>query len=322
VLSAAGGNASSRSGFRGSRIASARVARAVFPPEQVALVKALACELPATHGLPLSRFSRAELHRLVIQRGLTEASASTIWRWLHDDALKPWQQRCWIFVRDLAFAERAGRVLDLYQRRFEGRRLRPDEYVICADEKSQLQALGRKHASLPAGPGRAARFEFDYQRNGTLAYLAGWDVHHASLFDRVEQRTGKDAFDRLVTDVMTVEPYASARTVFWIVDNGSSHAGNASIERIECEWKNARLIHLPIHASWLNQIELYFSIVQRKALTPNDFDSLEALAERLLAFGNHYREIATPFEWTFTQADLHDLLARIDAHQPQLRLAA
>jgi hypothetical protein len=154
----------------------------------VAEVKALACELPVTQGLPFSRFSRTELHRLVVERGLSEASASTIWRWLHDDALKPWQQRSWIFVRDPDFAEKAGRVLDLYQRRFAGRRLRPDEYVICADEKSQLQALGRRHASLPPAAGRAARFEFDYRRNGTLAYLAGWDVHHANLFDRVEDK--------------------------------------------------------------------------------------------------------------------------------------
>jgi hypothetical protein len=307
----------------GSRIGSAPVARAVFPPEQVAEVKALACELPKTHGLPLSRFSRSELHRLVIERGLTEASASTIWRWLHDDALKPWQQRSWIFIRDPGFAEKAGRVLDLYQRRFEGRRLRPDEYVICADEKSQLQALGRKHPSLPPAPrGRPGRYEFEYERNGTVAYLAGWDVHHANLFDRVEAKTGKEPFDRLVEQVMTVEPYRSAQTVFWIVDNGSSHAGNASIERIEGAWTNARLIHLPIHASWLNQIELYFSIVQRKALTPNDFDSLEALADRLLAFGGHYRQIAQPFEWTFTRADLDRLLARIDAHAPDLKLAA
>ena len=253
-------------------------------------MKALACELPATYGLPLSRFSRTELHRLVVERGLSDASASTIWRWLHDDALKPWQQRSWIFVRDPGFAEKAGRVLDLYQRRFEGRRLRPDEYVICADEKSQLQALGRRHASLPPAAGRAARFEFDYQRNGTVAYLAGWDVHQANLFDRVEATTGIDPFGRLVDDLMTVEPYASARTVFWIVDNGSSHAGQASIDRLEGAYPNLRLIHLPIHASWLNQIELYFSIVQRKALTPNDFDSLDALRKRLLGFGAHYRD--------------------------------
>jgi len=303
-------------------IVSVRAARAVFPPEQVAEVKALACQLPATHGLPLGRFSRTELHRLVIERGLSDASASTIWRWLHDDALKPWQQRSWIFVRDPAFAEKAGRVLDLYQRRFQGRRLRPDEYVICADEKTQLQALGRKHATLPPAPGRPARFEFEYERNGTLAYLAGWDVHHANLFDRVEDKTGIEPFGRLVEQVMTVEPYASARTVYWIVDNGSSHAGNASIERMQAKWSNARLIQLPVHASWLNQIELYFSIVQRKALTPNDFDSLDALAERLLRFSEHYRQIARPFEWTFSRTDLDRLLARIDAHQPQLPLAA
>ena len=188
-------------------------------------------------------------------------------------------------------------MLDLYQRRFEGRRLRPDKYVICADEKSQLQALGRMHASSPPAPGRPGRFEFEYQRNGTLAYLAGWDVHHANLLDRVEAKAGIEAFGRLVDDVMTVEPYASARRVFWIVDNGSSH-GQASIDRLEGAYGNLRLIHLPIHASWLNQIELYFSIVQRKALTPNDFDSLEALGERLLRFGDHYRAIARPFRWS------------------------
>jgi len=301
---------------------SARDVRAVFPPEQVAEVKAIACELPASYGLPLSRFSRAELHRLVIERGVTDASASTIWRWLHDDALKPWQQRSWIFPRDPCFAEKASRVLDLYQRRFQGRRLRPDELVVCADEKSQLQALGRRHSTLPIAAGRPALVEFEYRRHGTLAYLAAWDVHHANLFDRVEEKTGIEPFGRLVAQVMTSEPYASAHTVYWIVDNGSSHAGNASICRLEGAYENLRLIHLPIHASWLNQIELYFSIVQRKALTPNDFDSLDQLGERLLGFGQHYRQIAQPFEWTFTRADLDRLLAKIDMHEPQLALAA
>ncbi len=258
----------------------------------------------------------------MIERGVTDASASTVWRWLHDDALKPWQQRSWIFPRDPRFAEKAGRVLDLYQRRFEGRRLRPDELVVCADEKSQLQALARRHPTLPPAPRRPGLVEFEYRRRGTLAYLAGWDVHHARLFDRVEERTGIEPFGRLVAQVMATEPYASARTVFWIVDNGSSHAGQASIDRLESAHANLRLIHLPIHASWLNQIELYFSIIQRKALTPNDFDSLDALAERLLRFGEHYRQIAEPFDWTFTRADLDRLLARIETHERGLALAA
>jgi hypothetical protein len=260
---------------------------------------------------------------LVIERGVTEASASTIWRWLHEDAIKPWQTRSWLFARDPDFAEKAGRALDLYARVFEGKRLRPDEYVICADEKSQLQALGRRHETVPAGSGRPALVEFEYRRGGTLAYLAAWDVRHATLFDRVEQKTGIEPFGRLVERVMTTEPYASARRVFWIVDNGSSHAGQRSIQRMQDRWPNADLVHLPIHASWLNQIELYFSIVQRKALTPNDFASLDELAQRLLAFGDHYRQIARPFEWTFTRRDLERVLERIEGHgQPALQLAA
>ena len=110
--------------------------------------------------------------------------------------------------------------------------------------------------------------------------------------------------------------------MYLIVDNRSSHAGKASIRRLETAYANLRLIHLPIHASWLNQIELYFSIVQRKALTPNDFGSLDALAKRLLQFSTHYRQIAQPFERTFTRQDLDRLIARIQAHEPQLRLAA
>ena len=236
-----------------------------FPPEQVAEVIAVACELPAKHGRPLGRFSRTELHRLVIEQGVSDASATTIWRWLHDRSLKPWQQRSWIFPRDLHFQPKAGRVLDLYARRFEGRRLHPGEYVICADEKSQLQALARRHATVPAALGRPALVEFEYERGGTLAYLAAWDVHHARIFGRCEAKTGIEPFGRLVEQVMSTEPYASAKRVFWIVDNGSSHAGQRSIARLEDAYEHARLIHLPIHASWLNQIEIYFSILQRTA---------------------------------------------------------
>ena len=319
---ASGGEDSRPRGLTVSTTSRARDARAVFPPEQVAEVKAIACELPATHGLPLGRFTRTELHRLVIERGVTDASATTIWRWLHDDAIKPWQVRSWLFARDPDFAAKAGRVLDLYERRFEGRRLRPDELVVSADEKSQLQALGRRHPTLAAGPGRPSLVEFDYRRGGTLAYLAAWDVHHARLFGRVEPKTGIEPFGRLVAEVMGSEPYASARRVFWIVDNGSSHAGQRSIDRLEGAYPNLRLIHLPIHASWLNQIELYFSIVQRKALTPNDFPSLDALTERLLAFQARYAQIARPFEWNFTRADLNRVLAKISDREPSLELAA
>ena len=121
---------------------------------------------------------------------------------------------------------------------------------------------------------------------------------------------------------MNAEPYTSARRVFWIVDNGSSHAAKTSIKRMHDNHQNVRQIHLPIHASWLNLAELYFSIVQRKALTPNDFGDLDALGQRLIDFGDHYRQIARPFEWTFTRQDLDRVFARIADREPQLQLAA
>ena len=141
-------------------------------------------------------------------------------------------------------------------------------------------------------------------------------------YSRRAPKTGIEPFGRLVEQVMTSEPYASARTVYWIVDKGSSHAGRASIERPEGAWQKLRVIHLPIHACWLNQIELYFSIVQRKALSPNSFDSLDELADRLLRFGEHYRRIARPFDWTFSRADLERVLAKITEREPRLALAA
>jgi hypothetical protein len=299
-----------------------RVARAVFPPEEVAQVKAVACELPTALGVPISRFSRAELHRLVIERGVTEASAATIARWLAEDALKPWQHRSWVFPRDPRFLERAGPVLDLYQRRWKGRLLHPGEYVICADEKTQIQARQRTYPTTAPAAGRSQRVEHDYDRGGALCYLAAWDVHRGQLFGRCEQQTGIVPFGRLVEQVMTQEPYARAKRVFWIVDNGSSHRGAASIERLQGQWPKLVLVHLPFHASWLSQIELVFSVIQRKVLTPNDFPNLQAIVDRLDAFEHHYNQIATPSDWTFTRHDLEPLIARVAQHEPRLRLAA
>jgi hypothetical protein len=165
------------------------------------------------------------------------------------------------------------------------------------------------------------RVEHEYERGGALAYLAAWDVHQARLFGRLEPTTGIAPFGRLVDQVMRTEPYASARRVFWVVDNGSSHRGQASVDRLQGAWSNLTLIHLPVHASWLNQIEIYFSIVQRKVLTPNDFTDLAEVAQRLLGFQRRYEQTAVPFDWRFTKADLQDLLRRLDEKE-QLATAA
>lgn len=158
------------------------------------------------------------------------------------------------------------------------------------------------------------RVEHEYERHGALAYLAAWDVRQAKVFGRCEDTTGIVPFGRLVAQVMTAEPYASAERVFWIVDNGSSHRGKASIDRLEGQWPNLRLIHLPVHASWLNQIEIYFSVIQRKVLTPNDFADLDIAAARMLAFQTRYEQTAKPFEWKFTRKELNALLKRLAKH--------
>jgi hypothetical protein len=115
-----------------------------------------------------------------------------------------------------------------------------------------------------------------------------------------------------VEQFMSVEPYNKARRAFVIVDNGSAHRGKKSIKRLQDRYKNLILVHTPIHASWLNQAEIYFSIVQRKVLTPNDFPDLEALEQQLLAFGRRYEQIAQPFEWKFTRADLDRVADELD----------
>ena len=287
----------------------------VFTAADRAEAIALACALPAESSVPLSRWSCPELARELATRCQIAASASTIGRWLASDALKPWQHRSWISCRDPAFAAKAARVLDLYAGIWDGEPLGRGDYVICADEKTSIQARCRCHPTLPPGKARAMRVEHDYQRGGALAYLAAWDVHRGQVIGRCEDTTGIAPFSRLVEQVMTAEPYASARRVFWIVDNGSSHRGAASVKRMASTWPNAQLIHLPTHASWLDQAEIYFSVVQRKALTPNDFTSLDQIRERLAAFEVRYNAIARPFSWKFTRTDLHDLLNRLDAHQ-------
>jgi hypothetical protein len=269
----------------------------------------------------LSRLSIEEIRQHVISQGLVaEISGATLWRWLSSDALRPWQHRSWIFPRDPNFAAKAGPVLDLYERVWESTPLGVDDFVICLDEKTSIQARRRKQPTLPPASDRSTRVEHEYFREGAWTYLAAWDVHRARVFGRCEVKSGIAPVDRLVSEVMSQEPYKSARRVFWIMDNCSAHRGQKAVDRLRAKWPNAILIHTPIHASWLNQIEIYFSIVQRKVLTPNDFASLGELEQRLLAFQSHYEQTASPFQWTFTRRDLQALLAKIDLKR--LALAA
>jgi hypothetical protein len=291
-------------------------ARPIFPPLDRTIIKALACERVAETGLPISRQSVDDVMSRARKALEKPVSRSTVWRVLDHDALKPWQFKYWIFPRDPDFAEKARRILDLYAGYWYGMPLGPKDYILSADEKTSIQARVRCHPSLPTSTGRAARIEFEYERGGALQYLAAWDVRRGYVMGRCESTTGMLPFERLMRQVLAQEPYISAERLFLVVDNGSSHRGEASRERMRKLDPRIVLIHTPVHASWLNQIEIYFSIVQRKVLTPNDFDSLAAVEHRLLAFQRHYETLARPFEWTFTRRDLARLLAQLALQKP------
>jgi hypothetical protein len=308
-LSAGGESDSLNSGWRGWRTPTARVAPGPFPPEVVVTIKAMACERPADFNLPLARWSVSELAAHACQSGLVaRIGRTTIWKWLSEDAIRPWQHRCWLFPRDPLFALKAGRILDLYEGIWEGRALGQEEYVISADEKTSIQARVRLHASYPTRAQSPMKVEHEYRRCGAWAYLAALDVHRCKIFGRCEAKSGIAPFDRLVDQVMSQSPYREARRVFWIVDNGSSHRGQKCVDRMRARYPQIVIVHGPTHASWLNQIEIYFSIIQRKVLTPNDFPSLIAVGERLGAFERHYERMAKPFQWKFTRRDLLALL--------------
>jgi len=158
------------------------------------------------------------------------------------------------------------------------------------------------------------RVNHDYHRRGAVAYLAALDVHRAKVFGRCEDTTGITPFETLVEQVMTQEPYRSARRVFWVVDNGSSHRGQKAIDRLKAQFPNAVMVHTPVHASWLNQVEIFFSIIQRKVLSPNDFTDTDEITQRLADFEKRYNQNATAFKWKFTTTDLRDFLKRLDRH--------
>jgi transposase len=284
-----------------------------------AAVVALACQLPSATGVPLARWSGPELLRELAAQGLVSepVSVTSLLRILAENPVKPWQYQSWIFPRDPGFAAKAEVILDLYQGFYQGEPLGPGDRILSFDAKPSIQARGRIHATLPAAPGRAARVEHEYVRHGALALLAGLDVHTGKVFASTPRTTGITPFMDLAGQVMERPEYKNAPRVFVIVDNGSDHRGKMAIDRLRKAHPSAVMVHTPVHASWLNQIEIFFSVIQKKVVSPNDFPSLEKLSETLLAFIDRYNQTAEPFNWKYTADDLKNLLHRIREHEKQ-----
>jgi transposase len=282
-----------------------------------AAVVALACQLPAATGVPLARWSGPELAAEITKAGLASPiSPSSVLRILAEHPIKPWQYQSWIYPRDPDFAAKATVILDLYQGYYQGKRLAPGDRIISVDAKPSIQARRRCCQTSPPARGRPMRVEHEYDRAGALALLAVLDVHTGKVpAAATPPTTGIAEFMDVMGQVMVQEPYRSAPRVFVIVDNGSDHRGQAAIGRLAKAWPNAIMIHTPVHASWLNQIEIFFSIVQKKVISPNDFASTGQLAATLLAFTARYNQTTRPFNWKYTATDLATTLDRISAHQ-------
>jgi hypothetical protein len=280
-----------------------------------ALVKATACELVGQTQLPLSRLSLADVAMQASAALGRSISRSSVRRILERDAIKPWRYRHWIFPRDPCFARKAEPILDLYAGWWQGQKLGAKDCILSADEKTSIQARVRCHGSLPPAPARGARVEHEYERGGALQYLAAWDVRRGYVMGRCESSTGIEPFGRLVTQVMEQPPYCEAERVFWVVDNGSSHRGQAAANRLTKAHSNVVVVHTPVHASWLNQVEIYFSLVQRKVLTPNDFADLAEVEARLLLYEELTNQQPQPFKWKFDRVALAQLLEQLAAKE-------
>jgi len=281
-----------------------------------AAVVALACQLPAATGVPLSRWTGPELLAELTQAAPQEKlSASSVLRILAEHPVKPWQYQSWISPRDPDFQVKAAVILDLYQGFYQGMRLQPGDRILSVDAKPSIQARGRCRPTVPAARGRPARVEHEYVRHGALALLAALDVHTGKVFAATPEATGIAPFMDLIGQVMKRHEYKAAARVFVIVDNGSDHRGQAAAARLRDAYPNAIMIHTPVHASWLNQVEIVFSVIQKKVLTPGDFPGLGTLSHALLAFVNRYNRTARPFNWKFTAEDLTALLHRISQHE-------
>jgi transposase len=286
----------------------------IYSPIVVTCVKAIACELPWKCGLPLSRLSLKEIADQVKREIQPAPSRSTIQRWLKLDALRPWFHRSWIFPRDKDFFAKASSVLELYHGRWQGKPLGPKDVVLCADEKTAIQALERCHPLTPPSPGRVVRVEHEYKRKGVISYVAVLNVRTGQVLGHCPTKNGKLEFRKFVTRIMEKEQYRSAKRVFLIIDNGPAHNPSTFPEWLKEIYPRVVAVHLPKHGSWLNQIEIYFSILQRKALTPMDVLDVDALAHRILSFEKRYNKMAKPFSWKFTFEDLRRVLDRFPQH--------
>src|SRR3954453_12989785 len=294
-MSASGPSGSSRAAWPACTIVPAAAASRSFPPEVAMHALKIACERPDGLGRSLSQGDRAEIARQLVRDGVVaKISAETVRRILLHHRLKPWRQKMWLspkVPRDAAFAAAVQEICDLYTRP-----LRRDEVVLCADEMTSLQPRPRKSKTLATDKDRPTRVEHEYGRCGALNLFAAFDTRTGKVYGMTAPRKRQAEVIAFLQRLDRETP-ATVTTSHVVLDNVRMHKG----KQVQA-WlaKHPRFVfhHPPVHCSWMNQVEQWFSILRRKRLRIADFASKEHLAERLKAFIRQWNEGAHPFNWT------------------------
>ncbi len=277
--------------------------RAFFPSAQRAQITALACTLPVESGRPLSRWSSSELAKEAIQRGIaSDIAPSTIRDWLRQEKIKPWQRHAWQKSTDPEFLTKATVVLNLYERaRVLARR---GEILVCADEKTCMQALTLTGGVDPAHPGTPVRYGARYKRQGVLNLFAGLLVHTGQTMARCFPRKRFMEFQDFLRMIFQSLWTKRIRVLHLILDNGSTHAPKQIrewIRSLKLPFK-VRIHWLPVNASWLDQVEIVFSPLERKVLTPRHFTDVHELENRVM---NYFADREPkPIQWSYTSTML------------------
>jgi len=290
-------------------------AQPVFPPAIALHLVKLACELPDLAARSLSLWTCAELARSLQDSGVVESiSPQSVQRILESYRLKPWRVHHWLspkVPRDEAFRQQVLALCDLYTRTLE-----PFERVFCADEKTSLQPRTRTAETRPPQPGPIpAHLEHEYVRKGALNLLAAFDTRTGEVIGLCRRRKRQAEFIELLEKIDRQTP-ALVTCIYVVCDNLRMHKGKLVLAWLE---KNPRFrLHFtPVHCSWMNQVEQWFSILQRKRLAAPNFADLADLEAKILAFISEWNEVAHPFNWT--PASFAKILAKIDA---AMKLAA
>ena len=266
--------------------------------------------------MPLARWSYAEIAARLVALGLVVSVAtSTVARWLSAEKLKPWRYRLWQQIEEPeAFLERARPVLWLY--RHAKTLLLRGIWVVCVDEKTSIQARQREQEPRPPAQGRQSLlFSPRYNRQGALHLFAGLSVANGLVYGLCRYRKRFVDFQAFLLQVIIPEAVRrQVSTLVLILDNGTTHAPkqlDAWLQQqiVEHQWPlTIQIYWLPKNASWLDQIEIWFSILQRKLLTPNHFESLDALQTAIELFIAFHNRFAKPINWSYTVEKLEQKL--------------